>query len=420
MSEANYYRASANPQPAHPTLSGARQADVCIVGAGFTGLSAALDLAKAGYSVIVLEAERVGYGASGRNGGQICTGFNNSMAQLEKRLGVEDARRAWDIAQDAVDLIRQRVDDHAIDCGLTWGYLHVAGKPRQMDELAHHRDEAARFGYEGTELLDKDALRDRLDAPGYHGALWEPRAGHFHPLNYCLGLADAAVAAGVQIFEQSRVLSVDTGAEPSAKTASGEVRAQHMILAGNAYLQGTVPQLYRRLMPVGSYILATEPLGENRAQGLIRGNDAVCDVNFIVNYFRRSEDDRLLFGGRATYSGREPQDLFGFMRPRMLAVFPQLEDVALEYCWGGYIGITVDRMPDIGRLGPSTLYAQGFSGQGVALSGICGRLLAEAIRGQAERFDVLSRLDHPPFPGGPLRTPALVLAMLYYRLRDAL
>ncbi|MDJ0684567.1 MAG: FAD-binding oxidoreductase [Alphaproteobacteria bacterium] len=420
MSEANYYRASANPHPAYPALSGARTADVCIVGAGFTGLSAALDLAQAGYLVIVLEAERVGYGASGRNGGQICTGFTNSMARLEKRLGAENAKRAWEIAKDAVDLIGRRVADHTIDCGLTWGYLHVADKPRQMAELAHNRDEAARYGYDGLQLLDKEALRDRLDAPGYHGGLWEPRAGHFHPLNYCLGLADAAVAAGVEIFEQSRVLSVDTGAEPSAKTASGQVRAQHMILAGNAYLQDTVPQLYRRLMPVGSYILATEPLGENRAQGLIRENDAVCDVNFIVNYFRRSEDDRLLFGGRATYSGRDPQDLFGFMRPRMLAVFPQLEDVALEYCWGGYIGITVDRMPDIGRLGPSTLYAQGFSGQGVALSGMCGRLLAEAVRGQAERFDVLSNLDHPPFPGGPLRTPALVLAMLYYRLRDAL
>ena len=416
----SYYRASANPAPSHAPLDGDVEVDVCIVGAGYTGLSAAIDLAEAGYTVAVLEAEHVGYGASGRNGGQVCTGYNNSQDRLEQRIGRDDARIAWDIVQEAVALVGERVARHKIDCDLKWGYLHVAEKHRQMTELAGYRDECAAHGYEGMDLLDKNDLRERLGSETYVGGLWEPKAGHIHPLNYCLGLADAAVAAGARIYERSPVLSVDTGASPSARTAAGTVRAKFMILAGNAYLRETVPYLYRRLMPVQSYILATEPLGDNMAASLIRDDDAVCDSNFIVNYFRLSQDKRMLFGGRASYSTLQPRDLFSFMRPRMTAVFPDLEKARLEYCWGGYIGITVDRMPHLGRIGPATYFAQGFSGHGVALSGMSGRLMAEAVRGQAERFDVLSQLQHPIFPGGRFRTPALVLAMLYYRLKDML
>ena len=416
----SYYRASANPHDAYPALDGDLAVDVCVVGAGYTGLSAALDLAKAGYTVAVLEAKTVGYGASGRNGGQICTGYNSDIEKLAKRIGKEDAEKASRIADEAVDLVRQRVEDHKIDCDLKWGYLHVAAKDRQLADLAEHQETGARYGYDGMELLDREQLQAKLGSEAYVGGLWEPNAGHLHPLNYCLGLAKAAAAAGARIFENSAVLDVDTGAAPSARTAAGTVRAKFMILAGNAYLRETVPYLFRRLMPVQSYILATEPLGDNMAAALIRDDDAVCDSNFIVNYYRLSADKRMLFGGRASYSTLQPRDLFAFMQPRMTAIFPNLKDVALDYCWGGYIGITVDRMPHLGRLGPATYFAQGFSGHGVVLSGMSGRLMAEAIRGQAERFDVLAQLQHPVFPGGRFRTPALVLAMLYYRLKDML
>ena len=416
----SYYKASANATEAYPPLQGDLTVDVCVVGAGYTGLSAAIDLASAGYSVAVLEAETVGFGASGRNGGQVCTGYNNSMERLEERVGKEDARKAWDIVTEAVDLVRDRVETHDIDCDLKWGYLHVAGKQRQQGELAEYQESCARYGYEGMELLDRQQLQSRLGSEAYVGGLWEPNSGHIHPLNYCLGLAKAAVTAGARIFENSAVLDVDTGPNPSARTAVGTVHAKFMVLAGNAYLRETVPYLFRRLMPVQSYILATEPLGDNMASALIRDDDAVCDSNFIVNYFRLSADKRMLFGGRASYSTLQPRDLFSFMKPRMTDVFPELEGTRLDYCWGGYIGITVDRMPHLGKIGPSTYFAQGFSGHGVVLSGMSGRLMATAIQGQAEKFDVLAQIKHPVFPGGRFRTPALVLAMLYYRMKDIL
>lgn len=416
----SYYAATANAAPRHPALAGEITADVCVVGAGFTGISAALHLAERGYDVVVLEAERVGWGASGRNGGQICTGFSKGMTYVESRVGAEAARACWSVARDAKALIRDRVEKHAIDCGLKWGYLHVADKPRRMRGLAEDAEELARYGAPDPELLDKVALEERLGSTRYHGALWEPDGGHLHPLNYNLGLAQAAVAAGARIFEQSAATRIENGKQPAVHTAQGTVRAKFIVLAGNAYLGPLSKPLYRRIMPVGSYILATEPLGEDRARALIRDDDAVANTNFVVDYYRLSQDRRMLFGGRASYSMIEPRDLFAFMRPRMLHVFPQLADAKLDYCWGGNIGITMDRMPDVGRLGEAVYYAQGYSGQGVALSGICGKLIADAIAGEAERFDLLSRFRHPPFPGGKLRTPLLVLGMLWYRLRDAL
>ncbi len=416
----SWYAASAGPAPRHEPLAGEVSVDVCVIGAGFTGISAALHLAERGYGVAVLEAERVGWGASGRNGGQICTGYNKDMAAIEARVGGAAAQICWDIAEESKALIRERVARHEIACELKWGYLHAANKPGRLDGLKRHADEYARYGYEGCEILGKAALEERLGSRIYHGALWEPGAGHLHPLNYNLGLAGAATAAGARIFEKSAAVRIETGARPVVHTAAGSVRAKFLVLAGNAYLGALSKPLYRRIMPVGSYILATEPLGKDRAKSLIRGDDAVSDSNFIVDYYRLSGDNRMLFGGRASYSTCEPADLFAFMRPRMLNVFPQLADVRADYCWGGDIGITVDRMPDVGRLGDSVFYAQGYSGQGVALSGMCGKLIAEAIAGQAERFDVLARFRHPPFPGGKLRTPLLVLAMLWYRLRDAL
>jgi len=414
----SYYRASANPHPQHPRLKGKHEADVCVVGAGFTGLSAALELAERGFTVAVVEAETVGWGASGRNGGQICTGFSTSMNKLEAQVGKDDARKCWALAEEAKTLMRERIERYAIDCDLKWGYINVAPKPGDRSYLEEMQAEYAAYGYDDTEILSKEQLEERLGSRLYHGALRDGGAGHLHPLNYCLGLADAAIGHGAKIFENSEVTRVDTGAKPQVHTSQGVVKAKFVVIAGNAYLGKLMPGLYAKIMPVGSFILATEPLGENRARGLIRDDDAICDTNFVVDYFRLSGDQRMLFGGRCSYSTIEPKDLAGFMRPRLLKVFPQLDDVKLEYCWGGYIGITMNRIPDMGRIGDTVYYAHGYSGQGVLLTGIYGKLIAEAIAGQAERFDLLSRFKHTSFPGGPIRTPMLVLAMLYHRMLD--
>jgi gamma-glutamylputrescine oxidase len=288
-----------------------------------------------------------------------------------------------------------------------------------VENLEKTKEEWDARGYADTTLLTKFELEEKLGTKIYHGGLREGGAGHFHPLNYCLGLARAALAAGVTIYENSRAVSLDTGNQPVATTEHGSVRAKFMIIAGNAYLGRTAKPLYGKIMPVASYIIATEPLGENRAHMLVRDGEAVANTNFIVDYFRLTADTRLLFGGRASYSTLEPPNLGRYMRPRMTAVFPDLENVAIDYAWGGYIAITNNRIPDCGRLSPTVYYAHGYSGQGVALAGMYGKLMAEAIRGQAERFDLLARIKHIRFPGGPARTPLLVAAMLYYRLRDA-
>jgi gamma-glutamylputrescine oxidase len=416
----SYYQVTANDQITCESLNGDISADVCVVGAGYTGLSAALELAQAGYKVVVLEAEKIGFGASGRNGGQICTGFSSGQQKIINQVGKADARKCFALAEESKVLLQHRLRDHNINCDLTWGYMHCIPKPHQMDELKAWRDEYAELGVSGLSLLSKAELERKLGSTIYHGALRESEAGHLHPLNYCLGLARAAMRAGATIYENSRVTAVNTGSNPSATTDHGKVNAKFMVIAGNAYLGRTVKSLYGRVMPVASYIIATEPLGENRAKALIADNEAVANTNFIVDYFRRSKDHRLLFGGRASYSTFEPPNLGAYMRPRMTQVFPQLKDVKIEHAWGGYIGITSNRIPDCGRLSPTVYYAHGYSGQGVALTGLYGKLMAEAIRGTAERFDLLAKVKHLPFPGGPIRTPLLVAAMTYYRIRDAL
>jgi gamma-glutamylputrescine oxidase len=414
-----YYEASANRDDKYPALAGDISTDVVVVGGGFTGVSAALELAEAGYKVL-LEAHHIGSGASGRNGGQICTGYSPGQARLETQVSHTDARKCFAIAEEAKVLIEDRIAKYKIDCGLRWGYLHCIPKPGQMDMLKEWADEYASLGYAGCTLLDKTELQAKLGSTLYHGAMREPRAGHFHPLNYLTGLAAAAAKAGVSIHEHSRVLEVGTGAHPFARTAKGIVKAKFMVLGGNAYLGRTVPELVGRVMPVTSYIITTEPLGEARARSLIMDNEAVADTNFILDYYRRTGDNRLLFGGRASYSTMEPRNLAAYMQPRMTKVFPQLKDVKVSHAWGGYIAITSNRIPDCGRISPTVYYAHGYSGQGVALGQMYGKLIAEAMRGTAERFDLLARFRHTPFPGGPIRTPMLTAAMLYYRMRDAL
>ena len=419
----SYYAATAHLAPDLPALEGEVRADVVIVGAGYTGISAALELARRGYDVVVLETHRVGWGASGRNGGQICTGFSASLAKIEKTVGLDDARKLFAVAEAGKALIAERIARHGIDCDLKWGYLHAAPKARHVEELKEEQEVAERrFGYEGRmRLVDRDEVRRMIASPVYVGGLYDGGAGHLHPLNYCLGLAKAAREAGARIFENSEVVRLETGRPAVAVTAKGRVTADFAVLAGNAYLGGLVPQIQSKVMPVGTYIGATAPLGENRATSLIPDDVAVADTNFVLNYFRRSSDHRMLFGGRVSYSTIMPPYLPRAMRTKMLQVFPQLSDVEFEYTWGGFVAITVERTPDVGRIAPNIYYAQGYSGTGVALSGIVGQIIAEAIAGQAERVDLFAKLPHTTFPGGAaLRTPLLAAAMLWYRMRDLL
>ncbi|MBT4932118.1 MAG: FAD-binding oxidoreductase [Rhodospirillaceae bacterium] len=422
MSEhtASYYAATANDDIRHPQLTEDINVDVCVIGGGFTGISSALHLAERGYDVVLLEGERVGWGASGRNGGQICTAYNKSMNTIEKLVGKDGAQAMWDVEVDSKNMIRERVERHNIDCDLRWGYLHAAAKPSHMGWVNDTHEEWERYGYTDTAVYDKQRLEAHLQSKIYHGALWENNAGHLHPLNYALGLARAAKEAGVRIFEDSRVLTLDKGPTVSVKTDKGSVRAKFLVAAGNAYLGNMIPKLYRRVMPVGSFIVATEPLGAERASALIANNDAVSCTNNIVDYYRLSSDGRMLFGGRANYSGYEPSDLFAAVRPRMLNVFPQLADARLHYAWGGNLAITLDRLPHVGSMDGNIFFAHGYSGHGVAHTGICGKLIAQAIAGTAEQFDVMAKIRHQPFPGGPIRTPMLALGMLYYKMRDYL
>jgi gamma-glutamylputrescine oxidase len=418
----SYYAASANPAPVRATLQGDLNCDVCIVGAGITGLMAALHLAEKGYNVAVVEAHQVGWGASGRSGGQAIIGFNKGVKYLQNLMGKNDAQKLWDLNIEARDILKDTVSRNAIDCDLKWGHLHMAIKPRHMRELIEMKDELeAEVDYKGLELLDKAEARARVGSEKYIGALHDPESGHLHPLNYTLGLATAAEKAGAKIFEHSPATHIEHSANPVITTAQGRITCQHLILCANAYLDRLEPGISSKIMPVGTYIIATEPLGDALAKSVIRDDDAVVDINFVLNYWRLSADQRMLFGGRVSYSGLAPFDLKQTMGHTMRDVYPQLEGTKIEYAWGGNVAITVNRLPHFGRIGKNIYFAHGFSGHGIMHTGLAGKLMAEAVQGTAERFDVFGRIPHMSFPGGAMmRKPALVLAMAYFKLRDLL
>ena len=423
----SYYTASANAHPSYPPLDGDAEADVCIVGAGLAGLSAAIELADRGYSVIVLEAESVGWGASGRNGGQIIAGLACDQSVIEKALGFDAAQQAWGITIEALDLVRERVKRFDIDCDLVDGFLGVAvGKRKGAALHDWFETMAKRYNYDSdAQWIDADALDQWIDSPRFHSGYYDRRSGHLHPLNYTLGLARAAQSLGVRICEQTPVRTMTKGEPAVLHTDKGSVKARYVVLAGNMYLPEVAPKLApalsRRIMPVGTYIVGTEPLDPALISRLIPTKSAVCDSNFVLDYFRFSADNRMLFGGRVSYSTMTPPNLKEDMRKRMQLVFPQLGDAKVEYAWGGFVDITMNRAPDFGQIEPNVFYLQGFSGHGVALTGMAGKMVAEAISGQAERLDLMARIPHHSFIGGKrLRMPALVLGMTWYRLRDAL
>lgn len=418
----SYYAWSAHSAPERPPVGEEIDCDVCVIGGGMTGTSAALHLAERGYRVRLLEGERVAWGASGRSGGQVIIGYNKGPREITRMVGAEDAAALWQLGVEAIEQLRENVKRHAIDCDLVDGHYHVGLKPRQRRELEQWLEELEEVGYHGCSLHTGDDLRGRIGSPSYTSALYDPFSGHLHPMNYTLGLAAAAERAGATIHEQTRALSVDTGgSRPRVKTAHGTLTCDHVVLCANAYLGGLERTLRSKIMPVGTYIVATEPLGEARARELIGNHAAIADINFVLNYFRCSADHRMLFGGRVRYSTVAPVNIARTMGAAMTRHFPQLRDAKIDFAWGGNVAITMNRMPHFGRIGRNVYFAHGYSGHGVALTGLAGKLIAEAIAGTSERFDVFSRIPHRDFPGGQLlRTPALVLAMAYFRLRDLL
>lgn len=415
----SYYAASADISRIWPRATGALNADVAILGGGFTGLSAAIDLARAGKSVIVLEQGRIGWGASGRNGGQICTSFSPGIEKVESLLPKETARRLWQLAFDAKALIAERVADSGQDCDVRWGYITAAMKRSHLEELEEMEEGFARYGLSCGQLLDADGVKAHVNSPAYIGGHFDPTGGHLHPLKYARALADLAKRAGVQIFEQSKVERLHRGPAPALETAEATVRAKTVILAGNAYLGWLVPALKRKIMPVTTFVAATEPLSEDQARATLPGNPAVCDCRLDLDYYRLSAERRLLFGGGVSYSGAEPRDAKAKMHRKITAIFPTLQNVAVEKVWSGKVGITSNRLPDIGQLSDSIYYAHGFSGQGVSMTGIAARSVARAIDDDRADFDAFASIPHQSFPGGKwFATPALVSVMAVNRVRD--
>jgi len=423
LNQKSYYEASVQRGPDAPPLQGDHTADVVVVGAGFSGLSAAIELAKRGYKVIVLEADRICSGASGRNGGQAIVGYASGQGPFESQLGQTKAQMAWDMSLEAIDLIDERIREFQIDCDRVNGYLYVADSARKARALeADMREMETDYGFK-TEFATGADVQKHIQSPLYCASAYEARSGHLHPLKYGLGLARAARSLGVEIYEHSAVTQLQRGATLRASTAKGKVTAKFGVLAGNCTLAefgaAVAPEIAPRIMPVGTYIIGTAPLSPKQCAQLIPSNSAVCDNNFILDYFRFSADCRMLFGGRVSYSTRTPAKLGELMARRMAQVFPGLREVPVDFVWGGFVDISMNRAPDFGRLGSNLYYLQGFSGHGVALTGLAGRVVAQAVAGQAERLDVFAQLKHHNFPGGPLlRTPSLVIGMAYHALMD--
>lgn len=418
----SYYAASANPSPRRAELEGEHEADVCVVGAGYSGLSTALHLLEKGHRVTLIEGARVGWGASGRNGGQIVNGLNASLQTIERRYGRQTATFVADLVQEGGEIIRERIATYGIECDLKETNLFVGLTAAHMKELEARRVMWAGYGIRNQRMLDRSELREHVNSDLYEGGLLDVSGGHMHPLNLALGEAAAFESLGGTLYEMSPVTRVDTEAEqPLVVTAKGQVRCRTLVLCGNAYLGGVVPALSPRVMPVSTQIMATEPLSEELAHSLIPGDGCVEDIRFILDYYRLSADKRLLFGGGTVYGGADPADIEAKLRGNMNKVFPQLRNTRIDYAWSGNFALSFSRVPQMGRLGNNTYFAHGYSGHGVTGSHTFGRILAEAIDGDLSRFDVFAGLPWYPFPGGRLlRVPYSVVGSWWYDLRDRL
>ncbi|MCF8475030.1 MAG: FAD-binding oxidoreductase [Emcibacter sp.] len=417
---ASYYFASANRVPEFPTLDGEVRCDVCIIGGGFTGLSAALHLKEHGYDVILLEARKIGWGASGRNGGQLGSGQRVEQLALEKNLGKETARSLWDLAEESKNLVKGLIAKHDIHCDLKPGILHTAHKKQFLKDYQHEVEKLQNdYNYDHIRYVDGDELSDMLGMRSYYGGTLDMGAGHLHPLNFALGLGEVCEKMGVRIYENSPVTSYVENDKIVIHTPTGTVTADKIILGCNGYLGYLEPRLAGKIMPINNFVVATEPLGEARARQINRDDVAIADSKFVINYFRMSADHRLLFGGGENYTPSFPKDISSFVRKYMLEIYPSLEDVKIDYAWGGALAITMNRMPHIGKLGSNIYYGQGYSGHGVGMATLTGKILADAIHGNHHSFDVFEKVPTYTFPGGShLRWPLMVLGMLYYAIRD--
>ena len=419
---ASYYAATANSDIVAPPLHGNVKADVCVIGGGYTGLSAALHLRERGFDVVLLDAERIGWGASGRNGGQVGTGQRRPQSELEQRLGAGHARLLWDLGLEAVDLVRGLIERHSIDCDLAPGILHLGWKARDATDYRQEIEHLATvYGYDRMRFVPREEAHGLCGSEVFSAGLLDEGSLHLHPLNYALGLAAAAERAGVRLHEGSRVLSYAGNDRVRVKTAQGEVDAAHVVLACNGYLGHLEPRIAGRIMPINNFILATEPLDDATVASINPRNLGMQDSRFVINYWRLSRDRRLLFGGGENYSHRFPADIRAFVRRHMLEIYPQLARTRIDFGWGGTLAITMRRMPAFGRLPHNIFYALGYSGHGIPTATLAGKLLAEAVAGTAERFDVMAKIPTPVFPGGTLlRYPGMVAGMLWYAMKDRL
>ena len=417
----SYYAASANPSPNRPPLQGDHETEICVVGAGYSGLSTALHLSEKGYKVTVLEGARVGWGASGRNGGQIVNGLNASLQKIRRTYGQDTATFVASLVQEGGEIIRRFVADYDIRCDLKDGNIFTAYTAAHMRELQERLDLWASYGIRNQRMLSKAELRDHIGSDVYAGGMIDSTGGHMHPLNLALGEAAAIESNGGIIHELSPVISVDTeAARPVVRTAKGSVTCKTLVLCGNAYLGDVVPTLTWRVMPVSTQVMATEPLGD-LADQILPTDHCIEDVRYILDYFRLSADKRLLFGGGTVYGGADPVDIEAKLRPNMDKVFPQLKNVRVEYAWSGNFALSFSRVPQMGRLGNNTYFAHGYSGHGVTGTHVFGRILSEAIHGDLSRFDVFANLRWIPFPGGrTLRVPYSVVGSWWYAMRDKL
>lgn len=417
----SYYAASVNEVTEYPALDQPQSADVCVVGAGFTGTATALTLAERGYSVVLLEANRVGWGASGRNGGQLIHGISGSE-KIGKRHGDGIADMLWDLEWRGNDIIREHVANYGIECDLKDGFAEVATKPSQVKWFEEFVAKRERHNAPETwEIWDREQTRDQLGTDAFHGAFVCYRDGHLHPLNLCVGEARAAHGLGVRIFEQTPVTGIEHGPRPRVQTTHGYVDADTVVLAGNAYSQLEPKHLSNLVFPAGSYIIATEPLADDVAAAINPRDVAVCDLNEVVDYYRLSADKRLLYGGACNYSGRDPASIKDYILPRMLKIYPQLKDVRIDYEWEGKIGIVLNRVPALGRINGNVYYCQGYSGHGVCPTHVMGEVMADAVTGTMEKFDLFADVRHFRIPGTQwIGNQIIALGMLYYKIKDRL
>lgn len=419
---ASWYAATANDRVVRPRFEGSAEADVCIIGAGFTGISAALELAEKGMSVVVLEGERIGFGASGRNGGQIVNGYSRDFATLERRFGPETARKLALMSREGGEIIRSRVARHGIECDLRDGGFFAAFTPKQMRDFETIKKSCESYGIEGMDMVSKADVARYVDSQRYIGGMIDTRGGHIHPLNLVLGEARASEAFGARIFENSRAISVDLGGtRPVVSTAGGRVTSRYLLVCGNAYLGNLLPTISERMMPVSSQVMVTETLDPALLYRLLPADYCVEDANYVLDYYRRTSDNRLLYGGGIGYGGQDPANLTGIIRPNMIKTFPELAKARIDYAWSGNFALTLTRIPHVGKLAETVYFSHGDSGHGVTTTHLLGKILAEAVVGHADRFDIWASLPSLPFPGGRMfRVPLTSLGAWWYGLRDRL